>query len=116
MPRDRRAERQETIDALITGGRIEDIDSALTPLERALASIAISTKRIADALSGPGSVRGGAPSHTAYELLDTIADAVTGKGDSLLTAPINSYGEGIGDAIQGQIIRGQRGIDQYEGR
>lgn len=32
----------------------------------------------------------------------------------VLTMPINSYGEGIGDAIQGQLVRGQRGIDQYD--
>ncbi len=48
--------------------------------------------------------------------LKRIADAVTGEGANILTAPINSYGEGIGDAIQGQMVRGQRGIDQYEGR
>jgi len=35
------------------------------------------------------------------------------NGD-LMTAPINSYGEGIGDAIQGQLVRGQAGISQYE--
>lgn len=48
--------------------------------------------------------------------LKRIADALTGQGESILTKPINSYGEGIGDAIQGQMIRGQRGIDQYEQR
>lgn len=34
----------------------------------------------------------------------------------MFTEPLNSYGEGIGEAIQGQIIRGQRGIDQYDHR
>lgn len=48
--------------------------------------------------------------------LKRLADALTGGGPSILTAPINSYGEGIGDAIQGQMIRGQRGVDQYEGQ
>jgi hypothetical protein len=48
--------------------------------------------------------------------LKRIANALTGEGTNIFTAPINSYGEGIGDAIQGQMIRGQRGIDQYEGR
>lgn len=48
--------------------------------------------------------------------LKRIADAMTGVGGNFLTAPINSYGEAIGDAIQGQMIRGQRGIDQYEGK
>lgn len=31
-----------------------------------------------------------------------------------LTMSINSYGENIGEAIQGQMVRGQAGIDQYE--
>lgn len=35
------------------------------------------------------------------------------NGD-FLTAPINSYGEGIGDAIQGQIVRGMAVISQYD--
>ena len=35
------------------------------------------------------------------------------NGD-FLTRPINSYGEGIGDAIQGQLVRGQNGISQYD--
>jgi hypothetical protein len=61
------------------------------------ASTAVSAKRQADAL-------------------DRIARALTGEGPSILTAPINSYGEGIGDANQGQLIRGNRGINQYEGR
>lgn len=48
--------------------------------------------------------------------LKRIADALTGETANIFTASINSYGEGIGDAIQGQMIRGARGIDQYEGR
>lgn len=51
--------------------------SAPSPQEMALYSIAISLKRIADALGGP----------------------------------INNYGETFGEAIQGQIARGLRGID-----
>lgn len=54
--------------------------------------------------------------HSIAISLKRIADALTGTGTSILTAPINGYGEGIGDAIQGQMVRGQRGIDQYEGR
>lgn len=46
----------------------------------AWASMAISLKRIADALSPPASSGDGAPALTAYELLDTIADVLTGKG------------------------------------
>jgi hypothetical protein len=59
----------------------DKFDQGLQPL----VSIAISLKRIADALGG-----------------------------GLFTAPINSYGEGIGDAIQGQIIRGNNGVSQYD--
>lgn len=33
---------------------------------------------------------------------------------AFLTMPINCYGEGIGDAIQGQLVRGQNGISQYD--
>lgn len=40
--------------------------------------------------------------------LKRIADALSGVGHNILTAPINSYGEGIGEAIQGQFERGQR--------
>lgn len=54
--------------------------------------------------------------HSIAISLKRIADAVTGVGQSVLTAPINSYGEGIGDAIQGQMVRGAAGIDQYERR
>lgn len=36
--------------------------------------------------------------------------------NKMFTEPINSYGEGIGDAIQGQIIRGQDGVSQYDRR
>lgn len=43
--------------------------------------------------------------------LKRLADAV---GGGLFTAPINSYGEGIGEAIQGQFVRGMNGVDQYE--
>lgn len=45
-----------------------------------------------------------------------IADVLTGDGENIFTKPINCYGEGIGDAIQGQIVRGQLGINQYNGR
>lgn len=46
--------------------------------------------------------------------LNTILGVLRGEGDSILTKPLNSYGEGLGDAIQGQFVRGQRGIDQYD--
>ncbi len=35
------------------------------------------------------------------------------NGDFLNT-PLNAYGEGIGDAIQGQFVRGMAGISQYD--
>lgn len=76
--------------------------------EVAALSSAISLKRIADALSPPPLEGGGAPAATAYELLDTITDAVTGKGPSFLAMPLNQYGESIGECIEGQFNRGQR--------
>lgn len=63
----------------------EAVASTANGKELALFSIAMSLKRIADSLGG-----------------------------GLFNAPINSYGEGIGDAIQGQIIRGNNGISQYD--
>lgn len=62
--------------------------NARDPLSAAATSIAVSLKRIADVLEGGGT--------------------------NIFTAPINSYGEGIGDAIQGQFVRGQAGISQYD--
>lgn len=62
-----------------------EIGAKFTLADSAALSIAISLKRIADSLGG-----------------------------GLFTAPINSYGEGIGDAIQGQIVRGNAGISQYD--
>lgn len=60
-----------------------------------------------------------------YRFMETAANLATAmylraildklNGD-LLTAPINSYGEGIGDAIQGQMVRGAAGISQYDNR
>jgi hypothetical protein len=44
--------------------------------------------------------------------LKRIADTLSGEGDSMLTAPINAFGEGIGEAISGQIVRGMRGDDR----
>lgn len=40
--------------------------------------------------------------------LKRIADALSGDGENIFTRPINCYGEGIGDAIQGQLDRGRR--------
>lgn len=70
-------------------------DRYLTFTETVQASQAISLKRIADALEK-----------------GSVAEQIR----AVLTDPINSYGEGIGDAIQGQLVRGQRGVSQYEGR
>lgn len=44
--------------------------------------------------------------------LKRIADTLSGQGVSMLTAPINAFGEGIGSAISGQIVRGMRGDDR----
>lgn len=40
--------------------------------------------------------------------LKRIADALTGDGENILTRPLNAYGEGIGECIQGQLERGNR--------
>jgi hypothetical protein len=46
--------------------------------------------------------------HSIAISLKRIADALTGEGANLLNQPINAYGENIGEAIQGQLERGQR--------
>lgn len=37
-----------------------------------------------------------------------IADALSGIGPNILTAPLNAYGENIGECIQGQFGRSGR--------
>lgn len=68
-------------------------------------STAISLKRIADALT------------VSARLPDSVIAAVTGNAiaavinraiTDALAAPLNQYGEGIGECIQGQLERGQR--------
>lgn len=81
-------------------GTIADTDEG-----HCLQSIAISLKRIADALT---------TDKGAVAKLAALLDPE--NPDGAFRASINCYGEGIGEAIQGQIVRGQRGIDQYEGR
>lgn len=56
-------------------------------------SIAISLKRIADALAGNG----------VEVLLDKIANH-----------PMNAYGEGFSSALQEALVRGQKGISIYD--
>lgn len=41
--------------------------------------------------------------------LDVIIELL--KGNNFFEKPINKYGETIGEAIQGQLIRGLRGIE-----
>lgn len=81
-------------------------------------SIAISLKRIADGFEEVRADLGAGGDRMGFigRLAEAMAPAITEAIGAAMTAPINSYGEGIGDAIQGQIVRGQRGIDQYEGR
>lgn len=70
---------------------------------------------VADTMRRAGDFNGVCLASIAVSL-KRIADAVTGEGPNILTASINSYGEGIGDAIQGQLVRGQAGISQYDRR
>lgn len=60
-----------------------------------LVSIAISLKRIADALTGNG----------VEALLDKIANH-----------PMNAYGEGFSSALQEALVRGQNGVSIYDRR
>lgn len=53
--------------------------------------------------------------HAALSL-KRIEGLLKGDGDTILTRPINAYGEPIGEAIQGQIERGMRGISPHEGK
>lgn len=77
---------------LIEEGAIENVQLQADNASTAMLSIAVSLKRIADAV--------------------TDAEQVSKLADALLMHPINCYGEGIGQAIQGQIVRGMRGIEQ----
>lgn len=57
------------------------------------------------------------PGEHAIELskaisLKRIADALSGQGENMLTMPLNHFGENIGTAIAGQIVRGMRGDDR----
>lgn len=49
-----------------------------------------------------------APHVSAAISLKRIADALTGTGPNILTAPLNQYGEGIGECIEGQFNRSGR--------
>lgn len=64
----------------------------------ALLSIAVSMKRLADTMTGITSVT-------------NDANPVIKAFDALVRHPVNHYGETIGEMIQGQIVRGHRGID-----
>lgn len=44
--------------------------------------------------------------------LKRIADSLSGQGENMLTMPLNAFGENIGTAIAGQIVRGMRGDDR----
>lgn len=46
--------------------------------------------------------------HSIAISLKRIADTLSGEGPSIMTMPLNQYGEGIGECIQGQFERGQR--------
>lgn len=65
-------------------------------------SIAISLKRIADSLERVADDFGAGPGRMGFlgRLDTTLTDA--------LKTPLNQYGEGIGECIQGQLERGQR--------
>jgi hypothetical protein len=80
---------------LIEEGLIEAVQMQSDNAATALLSIAVSMKRIADFITGEG----------ATEAAGKLAETFFMK-------PINCYGEGIGEAIQGQIVRGNMGIER----
>jgi len=49
-----------------------------------------------------------------WALGDILKELRKISAGDFLREPINSYGEGIGDAIQGQLVRGMAGISQYD--
>lgn len=60
----------------------------------------------------PVQVIGLASYHSMAISMKRIADALTGEGQNMLTMPLNAFGENIGNAIAGQIVRGMRGDDR----
>jgi hypothetical protein len=82
-------------------------------------SLAISAKRIADALekaNEPLNVCATVEEIQGEEIrfasmAERIGKAVADSIVMALRTPLNQYGEDIGSAIQGQIIRGQRRIE-----
>lgn len=80
-------------------------DIVSSQADAALVSIAVSVKRIADALDLTARLPELALAHATG---NAIADVINRGIRDGLTAPINHYGEGIGEAIQGQLERGNR--------
>lgn len=84
-------------------------------------SQAISLKRIADALEKAGALEISGELCATVEdiqheeirfasIAERIANAFADKMLAVLKEPLNAYGEGIGECIQGQMGRGNAGI------
>jgi hypothetical protein len=67
-------------------------------------SIAVSLKRIADTFDASARL---SDSAIAVATGNAIAHSINHAIREGLSAPLNSYGEGIGEAIAGQLQRGQ---------
>jgi hypothetical protein len=87
--------------------------------EHEMFSLAISAKRIADALekqNEPVNICATVEEIQGEEvrfssLAERIGDAMARKLVEAMKEPLNHYGESIAECIQGQMIRGQRGIE-----
>ncbi len=76
-----------------------------TDTEHAICSIAISLKRIADALDASARL---SDSAIAVATGNAVAHSINAGIRDGLSAPLNQYGETIGEAIEGQLQRGQQ--------
>lgn len=92
----------ETIRAALEPGA-GDVGPSV--VEAAIVSGAISLKRIADVLDAAGRF---SDSAIAVATTNAVAHSINRAIETAFRAPLNQYGEGIGEAIQGQLERGGR--------
>lgn len=90
------------LQVLQEGGGQVDAISAVAP---AIYSAAISLKRIADALAMAAALPDSVLAHATGNAIAAFINQGIKDG---LSAPLNQYGEGIGECIQGQFDRSGR--------
>jgi hypothetical protein len=91
----RQAIEPHALQAHVNAGELADADEIQ-------ASIAISLKRIADALDASARL---SDSAIAVATGNAIAHSINHAIERGLAAPLNQYGEGIGECIAGQFQR-----------